>query len=303
MLEDNFAKAGRAPNLSPARPAETRTFTTSDGVEHFARVIRAKTAEVATLVYLHGIEGHSFWFEETAEILAAQGITTYALDRRGAGMSREPRGDLRDWRRLVMDIEETVNSIAAAADTPLFLMANCWGAKAAIVAVADAAEFPGCQRHIKGLILTSPAIAVQVDVDLPTKLQIGLSYLLRDGRLFPIPLLPEHFTDNPTYLDFIRQDELRLKDATASFFLQSLILTRRAQMATSRLKLPVLLLQSGRDGIVVVSKIEKWFSQVAAADKKLEMFPAAAHSLDFEAGSERQRYLQVLGEWLLERAR
>lgn len=297
MLEDNFAEVGIAPN------PEIRTFTSADGVEHFVRVFRAKAPEKATLVYLHGIEGHSLWFAETAEVLRAEGITTYALDRRGAGLSGELRGDLRDWRRLVLDIDEAVDTIAGETGSPLFLMANCWGAKAAIVSVADATEFPACHRHIKGLILTSPAIAVRVDVDLLTKLRIGLSYLKRDGKLFPVPLAPEHFTDNPHYLRFIREDSLRLKDATAAFFLQSLILTRRAQLATSRLTVPVLLLQSGRDGIVVVSKIEKWFSQVAAADKKLEMFPTAAHSLDFEVGGERQRYLNVLGEWLLERAR
>lgn len=283
----------------------TRTFTTSDGVEHFARIWKSQPdsqLEKAVLVYIHGIEGHSLWFDRTARVLMAQGISTYAIDRRGAGMSQEARGHCEDHRRLIGDIDEIVCAIGdIEAGKPVFLMANCWGAKPAIVAAAS----PALKTHgrISGLILTSPAITVQVDVDFRTKLKIGWSFLRRDNKAFAIPLTPEHFTESPRYLQFIREDHLRLKDATASFFFHSLLLTRLAQSAAPILMTPLLVLQSGRDGIVVIDKIEKWFSQVASKDKAMEMFPEAAHSLDFEEGSAFDRYEKTLVRWMMERAR
>lgn len=308
-MEDKFAAVGAGPQLKVETQTDSvgvrRTFTTADGVEHFARVWKSDTAvqpEKAVLVYIHGIEGHSLWFDRTAKVLTAQGISTYAIDRRGAGLSQEERGHCEHHRRLVADIDEIVCAIGdIEAGRPVFLMANCWGAKPAIVAAAS--PVLGTSRRISGLILTSPAITVQVDVDFLTKLKIGWSYLKRDNKPFPIPLTPEHFTENPRYLQFIREDKLRLKNATASFFLHSLILTRLAQSAATILSTPLLVLQSGRDGIVVIDQIEKWFSQVASKDKTMEMFPEAAHSLDFEEGSAFDRYEKTLGRWMMERAR
>jgi alpha-beta hydrolase superfamily lysophospholipase len=303
MTEDNFAKVGVAPTFKVEVPdAALRTFTTADGVEHFARLWRASAStEQAVLVYWHGIEGHGLWFDRTARVLVLNGITTYAVDRRGAGLSKERRGHIDDHRRLTQDIEEVVSSISEMeAGKPTFLMANCWGAKPAIVACALRGR--PLSKTLRGLVLSSPAITVQVDVDMVTKLRIGLSFLLGDGKTFPIPLAPEHFTDNPQYLEFITSDQLRLKEATAAFFLQSLILTSLSHKATTSLSLPLLVLQSGRDGIVVVDQIEKWFQKVAAEDKTFGMFADSAHSLDFEQPEGFARYHNRLSSWILERA-
>lgn len=273
--------------------AACERFKTSDLSEHFLRVWQGD-ARRPVLVYLHGIEGHGRWFENTALALKEEGFTIYAADRRGAGMSAGRRGHLASWRRLLSDIEELLDTVSRHhADQDIFLMANCWGAKAAIALASLPERF---SFVLSGLILTSPAVCLKVDVNFATKLKIAWAYLTGSLQTFPIPLSVEHFTDNPQYLSYIAADRLRLKEATASFFVESLKLTRLSLRATRHLSLPVLVLQSGKDSIVDLDGTKNWFAGIAAADKTLTIFPAAHHSLDFER--DPAHYLQTLTDWL-----
>jgi acylglycerol lipase len=275
--------------------AKIEWWKTSDGVEHCVRNWAAATGAGPVCIYLHGIEGHGRWFEETAIKLAAQGISTYAPDRRGAGASRERRGHIEDYRRLVLDVEELIQLIRQRHPaSAMFIIANCWGGKVGLVAAQNCPE-------LKGIVLTSPAVSVQVDVSLVTKLLIGLNYCFSGGNAyFDIPLTARHFTDNPPYLEYIARDPQRLTQATAAFFVQSLKLTRACKTAATQLRLPVLILQSGRDQIVNLKSIGSWFDSLVSADKTLKIFTSAAHSLDFELHAEE--YQSLLGEWILARA-
>lgn len=271
-------------------------WSTSDEAEHVVRVWGV-IPQHAVVFYLHGIEGHGRWFEETALALNKKGVTVYALDRRGAGSSNEPRGHAQSWKRLVDDADELLQEVRKRnPDVPCFLVANCWGAKVALAAAARVHN-----QTLSGLVLTSPAVCVQVDVSPLEKLQIGLDYIFAGGkRLFNIPLTPEHFTDVPEFLDYIIKDKLRLTKATASFFVESLKLTRACKEAANKLNLPLLVLQSGRDGIVNVEKLKQWFQALPAHDKTLTMFTEAAHSLDFDY--RMNEYQEAVASWILVRA-
>ncbi|HEY9789502.1 MAG TPA: alpha/beta fold hydrolase [Candidatus Obscuribacterales bacterium] len=297
----NFARENAAAQVPGGIPGNlvsssiTQQIVTSDGIAHPVRFWAAQ-AGAPIAVYLHGIEGHSQWFEDTAVALNKQDIAVYAPDRRGAGLSSQPAGDIGSYTRLVDDIGEIVQEIIRRhPGSPIFLIGNCWGGK---VALTLAGSDQG--KQIKGLILTSPAVATQVDVTFGTKLKIALSYLLGGRSYFDIPLTPEHFTDNPPYLEYVASDPLRLKRATARFFVQSLILTAACKRASLRLKVPVLVLQSGRDAIVHLKRLEGWFSTIGSADKTLKIFTSAAHSLDFEANPTE--YQMLLASWINTRA-
>lgn len=276
--------------------AEPGTLTAADGEQLFYRLWPGH-GQGPVVVYFHGIEGHGRWFEHTAAHLNRSGISVYAPDRRGAGANTQERGHLSSYKLLLKDMELVL--CRARHDYPdraLFIMGNCWGAKGAILLAAHA-----CARQcqVRGLVLTSPALKAAVDVDFPTKLQIGVSWLARSRRKFPIPLSAEMFTDNPLYLNFIEHDPLRLTEATASFLVQGLFLTWLADNAASRLRLPCLLLQAGKDRIVRQDYIEKWFRRLASEDKTMRTFPSSEHSLDFD--NQPEDYLSVLRGWLMER--
>lgn len=276
--------------------AELQWWTTLDQVEHPVRIWSA-SAQSAVVFYLHGIEGHGLWFEKTALALNKKGISVYALDRRGAGSSKQLRGHAPSWKRLVADADELLAETRKRnPNLPCFLVANCWGAKVALAAAALSNN-----SSLAGLVLTSPAVCVQVDVPPLTKLMIGLSLLFGGKHSFDVPLTPEHFTDVPEYLEYIRNDSLRLTKATAAFFVESVKLTHACKSASRGLKLPILILQSGRDGIVNVEEIKKWFEGLSSTDKSLMMFPEMAHSLDFDYRAKE--YQDALASWILDKSR
>jgi acylglycerol lipase len=276
--------------------AELQWWKTKDGIEHPVRVWRAP-AERAAVLYFHGIESHGRWFEDTALELNKKGVTVFAPDRRGAGSSKALRGHAASWRQLVDDADEVLARVRHEnPETPIFIVANCWGSKVALA-------LAGRPRNsfIRGLAMTSPAVCVQVDVSLTTKLMIGLSLLTGGKHYFDIPLTAEHFTDIPKYLDYIRRDPLRLTRATASFFFESIKLTRQCKTSANGLTMPILILQSGRDRIVNVEEIEQWFSKLSTPDKTLRIFTEAAHSLDFD--THAADYQDALASWILARTK
>lgn len=276
--------------------AELQWWQTKDGVEHAIRIWKAP-AESAIVMYFHGIEGHGRWFEDTALELNKKGVTTFAFDRRGAGSSRAVRGHCSDWKQLVDDADEILSRIRVTnPGKSIFLVGNCWGSKVAL-ALAGRAH----NADLRGIAMTSPAVCVQVDVSIVTKLLIGISLLRGGTSYFAIPLAPEHFTDVPEYLEYIRRDPLRLTQATASFLFASINLTKACKAVAHTLQLPILILQSGRDEIVNVQNIENWFNGLKTKDKTLRMFPNAAHSLDFDPHAAE--YQEALADWILARVK
>ncbi len=277
----------------------------SDGLQLACRFWRGKVGAPVVL-YLHGIEGHSQWFENTASFLNNKGITIYAPDRRGSGLNKRDRGHLTDYKVLLADIEGILRKIQVDhAGHAVVLIGACWGAKAAAtIAASDyKPQEGGFTSSLSGLALICPALYTKVDFDLKAKLTIGYNRLMGDRRAmkkWPIPVVPTMFTDNVVYLDYIERDPLRLTEATASFFFETMRLSKLAESAAPNTQLPLLILQSGADQIVDVKKIEEWYSKTKSTDKTMRIFPDAYHNLDFDATWFRD-YSHLLSEWILAR--
>ncbi len=259
------------------------------------------------VVYLHGIEGHSQWFENTGSALNRRGITVYAPDRRGSGLNSRDRGHMVSYKVLLADIEIILRTVAAQhIGQAIVLIGNCWGGKpASVLASENYKTTDGGQLPVlSGLVLICPAIHTKVDFDWQTKLEIGYCSF-KGGRyplkLLSIPLEPYMFTNNPAYLEFIKKDPLRLLEATTKFYFEQFLLTQRAKRTAANLKLPILLVQSGNDEIVNLTALDQWYANVKSKNKSIRMFPDAAHSIDFDPHWFGE-YSQLLSDWILERS-
>jgi acylglycerol lipase len=277
------------------RGAESRFLTASDGVDlHYLRWSSGRSPPRAAIIFLHGIASHAGWFGETAADLNSQGVAVYGPDRRGSGRSGGPRGHLERYGRALDDVEEMVRLVSSELRaTPIFLAASSWAAKLAVV---YAAERPG---SLSGLLLLGPGLLPRVNLSPTRQLFVVVGHLVAPTARLPIPLTPELYTANRPYVDFIREDRLRLLEATTRFFWETARLDRRRGRASARLKLPLLVLQGQDDKMMDVAKTRRWFSRLDVEDKTYVAYPGAGHTLDFEP--DRSRYLADMLAWLSDR--
>ncbi len=156
-------------------------FAASDGYRWKYRVYPAQDAPRAELVFIHGIQSHAGWYEHSCMRFSQAGYRVSFLDRRGAGMNRDARGDAPGgFRRLLDDLAEFLTALPrttprghSVARLPVFLGAISWGGK---LAVALERRHPGL---VDGLILLCPGFYAKVR-PMPLGQRIGIIF----SRLF-----------------------------------------------------------------------------------------------------------------------
>jgi alpha-beta hydrolase superfamily lysophospholipase len=267
------------------------TFTAGDGYRWRYRRYPAAGTERARVVGLHGIQSHGGWYEHSCGRLAAAGLGVAFLDRRGSGLNEQARGDAPSFRRLLDDIAEFLRAERPAPGRPVFLMAISWGGK---LAVALQRRHPGL---VDGLMLLCPGLRPRVGPSRRQRLGILWSRLVAPGRLFPVPLDdPELFTATPRWQQFLRDDPLSLRRATARFLVESVRLDLYLRWAPKHVRVPTLLLLAGQDRIVDNARTRTFVGRFAATDKRVIEYPEAHHTLEFEPSPDR--HLDDLLSWL-----
>ncbi|MDX2105284.1 MAG: alpha/beta fold hydrolase [Candidatus Melainabacteria bacterium] len=302
----NYPRTGIEPEL--------HWIKASDDYQVNCRIWRGKVGSPVVL-YLHGIEGHSQWFENTAFALNEKGITVYAPDRRGSGLNPRDRGHLSSYKVYLNDIHSMLRRIERDhAGHPIVLWGNCWGAKAATLicqdrdpnAKGEKKELQEAESHpISGLVLSSPAIFTQIDFDLKTKAEIAFNHYMGDKmggdrrtmKKWPLPLRPSMFTDNEAYLEYLEHDALRIQFVTSTFLVESHKLSGLAQNTAKRLSLPILILQAGADQIVDIKATQNFLAKTKSTEKSMRLFPDAKHVLDFDNNWFKD-YAHLAGEWV-----
>jgi acylglycerol lipase len=271
----------------------SRWIQSDDGVvlhERWWPIIDARVV----MVFVHGIASHGGWFTETAEQLAADDVAVVAPDRRGSGLSHGPQGHVPSFERAIADVDAAViRAQHAYPDVPVVLGASSWAAKLAVVYGASA------PARLAGLALIGPGLFPTVGLPWARRAQVVVGHHVAPRARIPIPLTPEQYTTNPRYLQFIHDDPLRLRTASAQFFWETARLDRRRRAASTRLRLPVVVLQGSADAMMSAGHTRRWFDRLDAPDKTYRAYPGAGHTLDFEA--DRGAYLDDLRSWLWQR--
>jgi alpha-beta hydrolase superfamily lysophospholipase len=263
----------------------------SDGYRwRYRRYVSAEPIK-ARIIGVHGIQSHGGWYEGSCRYLSEAGFQVCFLDRRGAGMNQESRGDAPGFRRLLDDVAEFLQAEVQGhdPDIPTFLMAISWSGK---LAVALERRHPGL---VQGVALLCPGFFAKVRPPIGQRLGIVLARLFSPAKLFPVPLNdPELFTANPRWQKFIQEDTLGLRQATARLLVESVRLGAYVRMTS--LRIPMLLLLAGNDRIIDNARTRRFVENFSSTDKKIIEYSGAHHTLEFEPNAEV--YLRDLQNWL-----
>ena len=251
----------------------------SDGFSLFARRWSPNVKAEKTLVCIHGLGGHSGGFIGIGRSLAAFGIEVWGLDLRGFGNSKEPdlpRGDTRDFKRHLQDLNEAVNLIRASSQSQkLFMLGHSLGG---LYVLWYAAKFPDSSE---GLIIAAPAIEVKQKMT------------QQDREKFPflVANAPETMIEstNASKLKALENSSLKnqplLKLFTVTFSARyfagvGMVLMRdKVFLNAAEVKKPTLILQGDMDEEALPTGAKRLFESLAVTDKKLELVPGARHAL------------------------
>jgi alpha-beta hydrolase superfamily lysophospholipase len=277
-----------------ALPYTLESFTTGDGYRCRYRRYAPAGEPRAEVVCIHGIQSHAGWYEYSCTRLAGAGFAVSFLDRRGSGLNPEARGDAPSFRRLLDDLADFLRPLrerAAARGLPVFLVAISWGGK---LATALQRRHPGL---VDGLALLCPGFFAKMRPPFLQRLRILWSRLVAPRRLFPVPLSdPELFTANPRWQQFLREDPLSMRHATARLLLESARLDGYLRFVRQYVTPPVLLLLAGKDRIIDNERTRRYVERLASTDRQVIEYPDAHHTLEFEP--EPDRFVDDLRGWL-----
>jgi alpha-beta hydrolase superfamily lysophospholipase len=270
--------------------------TASDGYCWQYRHYRspASATPAGRVVYLHGIQSHGGWYEQSCRHLAQSGFDVFFLDRRGSGLNEQDRGDTPSFRRLLDDVAEFLQGLRSAGPGKTFVAAVSWGGK---LATALQKRRPGLTD---GLALICPGFFPQIQLSPAERLRILWARLTSPRRLFPVPLdEPELFTATPHWLEFLRSDRVSLHQATARFLVESVRLDLYLRRVPRHVRVPVLLVLAGQDRIIENAPTQAYIEKFNSPDRQIIEYPEAHHTLEFEP--DPSIFLGDLTRWLLQR--
>ena len=248
---------------------------------HAPRSDRAAGEARLPVLYVHGIQSHPGWFVGSAAHLAARGHAVYTVTRRGSGDNAVARGHAATAGQLFDDVQAACRFVREQTlAARLHLVGVSWGGK--LLAAYVAAGAAG--GEVASLVLVAPGIAPRVDLRPWTKLAVGASALFCPRREFDIPLSdPALFTDNEAMRQYIRQDPLSLRRATAGLLLASRNLDRLLCRAPAgAIRVPTTLLLASRDRIIDNAAARRVVEYLTAGRCTVKELPGA-HTLEFES--------------------
>ena len=246
----------------------------------------------ATLVTVHGVVGHSLWLEPLARRLAGRGVRTLAMDRRGAGLNHEARGDAPSADALVGDLEAVLRR-ASADDPPVHLCGFCWGSVYAVDTLAALAARPASTRtgiDVRSAIHIAPSL-------FPTPLVLGRRFRTGDSGIpTEEPVMPiDCFTDGPALEDFIVPDPLRLRKVSPRLNACMARFSAGIWMKLLRRPLPSLVLLAADDRVVDNAATERLFGRLDADPVRVHTLPGA-HGIQFDAPDAAAA---LVADWVL----
>ncbi len=240
----------------------------------------------ARLLLVHGVVSHSGWLESLGRRLAADGIDTVIVDRRGAGLNARFRGDTPSPERLLDDLDDLLahlcgdsgpwNDSRDCGDSlPLHVGGFCWGANLVVCWLA--------LRHalrVGSLVLMAPSLFPSSDMRNRT-LRCSDSGIATEEPVMPI----EAFTSGPMLDNYIRPDPLRLRRVSPRMNQALQAFSRDLWIRFLSLELPLCLIMAAQDSVVDIAATARLFERHRSHVKAYHLL-SSAHGIQFDAEAD-----------------
>lgn len=270
---------------------EEITITLADGYEAYARLWPAEPCR-GSVLYVHGIQSHCGWYEESARRLCQAGFTVLQPDRRGSGRNTQHRGHAESAPQL---IEDTLICLDVLDQRTRYdhhhILGVSWGGKLIAAVHVTAPD------RTDTLTFITPGLYPRVGVSKAEMFRIGWSMLREPARLYDIPLNdPELFTSIPERIEFLANDRYQIHQATAGFYLASRRMDKTALALRNGRPVPLHLMLAADERIIDNEKTRAFVRDLNWRDTVITTYHNSRHTLEFDPN--RDVFLDDLVDWI-----
>lgn len=229
----------------------------------------------AALVIVHGLGEHSGRYAEFGERMAGYGISTFAMDVRGHGLSEGRRGHVSSFDVFLQELDRFRREVEGLADfrIPLFLLGHSFGG---LIALRYQEEY---NTRFDGAIISAPWLATAVHVP---RWKVNAAQSL--SRL--LPALPfragiraEHLSHDPDIVEAYRADPLVHDRITPRLFTELSTAMGLALQRSDRIQEPLLFMVAGDDRLVDTERSLTFARSITAADITIRVYPGYYHEI------------------------
>ncbi len=249
----------------------------------------------AIILCVHGLGLHSGSFAQFGKAMAVRGYAVYAVDVRGFGSWMAAKGREKcDFKHCSDDIVSTLNVLRMAnPNVPVFLLGESMGGA---IALDVASENPSL---IDGLISAVPA-AERFNTG-RTDFKVFMHLLTGNRKVNVEKSVVNQATANPALREEWAEDPLGRMDLSAKELMQfQAFMNDNHDRAKKIDRMPVLIVQGGKDKLVKAEGTKELFERLVTPDKNLAMVNGAEH-LVYEEGQFSKEVLDLTDNWISQR--
>ncbi len=236
----------------------------------------------AALLLIHGLGGQSSRWNFLADFLQQNDISSYALELKGFGETKDLAGHIDSFDTYLADVRYLYKIIRSEnPESQIFLLGESMGA---FISFLTAAAEPNL---FNGLICISPAFKSKLKFSFLNYINIHLSLIYNPKKQFRIPFDSQMFTRDSAYQESIESDSRERRLVTSKLLFNILIAQKQCVIFKDKLKIPVLFLLAGKDLLVDSKTSEKFFNNLPIPDKDIIIYPDMYHALSIDLGKEQ----------------
>lgn len=248
----------------------------------------------AVFLLVHGLSASTERWEAFGEFFAGNSISSYAIELKGFGNTKGPRGyieSLDSYIKSIMNLYDII--IEEHPSKRVFLIGESMGALISFIMAESRADI------FNGLVCISPAFASKLKFSFGFYVSMFFAFFFRPRKYFLMPFNPAMCTRDEEYRKVMDVSSVEGRLVTANLLTELFFAQIKARLIRRRVKLPALFLIAGSDSMVDSKLSEEIFRDMGSTDKDMILYPEMYHSLSVELGKEK-----VFGDilsWVLKR--
>ena len=248
----------------------------------------------AAILLVHGLAEHGGRYSDFGRRMAGFGLSVYALDLRGHGLSDGRRGHADRFEVLLQDLDRFRREIEGITDDlPLFVLGHSMGG---LIVARYVEEY---EPRFVGAIITSPWLATGMAIPRWKIVAAGILNKMLPAIPMDAGIDAKYLSHDPVVVSRYKDDPLVHGKITPRLFSEASMAMGLVMQRSERVRVPILFLLAGDDRIVDTRKSEAFARSLKISDVTIRVLQDYYHEVlnDYD----RNIALHAIRDWVLAR--